>query len=158
MLLTLETSQVINRRFISPVKRFGLEICKSRSSRCPLLLLSELVTQEIGLWVKVAADLSVVMRDLTSTSLRPKPPDPRPREPCEPPPPPDPPPDPPDLSLVEVLRSSPLLTDMKNHHSIELLPHLYPRRELVPPLLPWMRHQDEASGITKPFSFWFPPE
>ncbi|VVA98941.1 unnamed protein product [Arabis nemorensis] len=118
MLLTLETSHAINRRSISPVNHLGLEIYKSRPSRCLLPPSSESVTPEIGLWLKaIAADFSVVTRNLTSTSLSPKP-DPRFLEPCEPssppklPYPPDPPPDPPDPSLVEVLRSSSLLTDM----------------------------------------------
>ncbi|VVA93811.1 unnamed protein product [Arabis nemorensis] len=164
MLLTLETSHAINRRSISPVNHLGLEICKSRSSRCPLPPPSESVTPEIGLWLKaIAADLSVVTRNLTSTSLRPKQ-DPRFPEPCEPssppklPYPPDPPPDPPDPSLVEVLRSSSLLTDPKNHHSIDLFPHLHPRGDLGQPLHPWPRYQGEASRSSKPCTFWAPPD
>ncbi|VVB08471.1 unnamed protein product [Arabis nemorensis] len=160
MLLTLETSHAINRRSISPVNHLGLEICKSRSSRCPLPPPSESVTPEIGLWFKaIAADLSVVTRNLTSTSLRPKP-DPCFPEPCEPSPPPKSPypPDPPDSSLVEVLRSSSLLTGPKNHHSINLFPHLHPQRDLGPPLHPWPRYQGEASGSSKPCTFWASPD
>ncbi|KFK44696.1 hypothetical protein AALP_AA1G291400 [Arabis alpina] len=35
-------------------------------------------------------------------------------------------------------------------------PHLYPRRNLAPAFPPWPKHKDEATGLSKPLTFWSP--